>query len=242
MGIDTGTQRCNWIVLQTGRIPLRPDGVVDHMVEHRCTSVLVWPDDQTPQPNNTVITDPCFTEAGLVDAVRQLETVGAVFDDVGYLFVTHLHADHMLHMPYTTVPPRLRPLRTGQQHALPGLYTENCPGHHPLLMALFFYDQHHRAIWIAGDAVLDDEWLRAWGYYWPNNYTPDDIIQTWRSVAHIVSRADVIVPGHGPPIDVSASLVSDLAAGFPHAPHADACPDVIDTLEARLAVLAHQRG
>jgi hypothetical protein len=35
---------------------------------------------------------------------------------------------------------------------------------------------------IAGDAILDIEWLKAWKYYWPNGYTVPEIVETWESV------------------------------------------------------------
>ena len=63
--------------------------------------------------------------------------------------------------------------------------------------------------WIVGDAILGEDWLRAWRYYWPNGYGPDEIVETWRSVARILSMADVVIPGHGPPFRVDISLMSD---------------------------------
>jgi glyoxylase-like metal-dependent hydrolase (beta-lactamase superfamily II) len=231
-------ERLNWLILQRGELPLRPGGGVRYNVEHRCTSVLVWPEHALPVPSNTVMVDPCFTDAGYNHAVTQLEQIGASFEDIGYVFVTHLHHDHMLHLPYDVAAPRFRPFRPDNNETLPGLTIEHCPGHDPMLLALAFRAPDDRRVWLAADAVLDDEWLRAWDYYWLNGYSPDAVIETWRSVAKIVAGADVIVPGHGGPIDVTADLVRGLIAAFPtQAHHADACPDVLDVLRARLAEL-----
>lgn len=234
-----GVQRYNWAILQTGSLPLRPDRRQDSSVDHRCTVALVWPADAPVSSEHPLLmTDPCFTSEGFEAAKGQLRRIGAYFEDIGHIFVTHLHADHMLHIPYDVPTLRFRPFRAGRVAALADLDTVHCPGHHPLLLALTFTDSEERAVWVVGDAVLDEEWLRAWQYYWPNGYQPPEIIETWRSVARILAGADVIVPGHGGPIEVSPALVSDLLASFPRAAHADQCPDVAETLRARLADLA----
>jgi glyoxylase-like metal-dependent hydrolase (beta-lactamase superfamily II) len=208
---------------------------VRYNVEHRCTAVLLWPEADDPCPENTVLVDPCFTGAGYDYAVQQLAQIGARFDDIGRIFVTHLHHDHLLHLPYDVPSPRFRPFRPDD--TLPGLAVEPCPGHASDLLALVFRAPDDRAIWVVSDAVLDEDWLRAWDYYWPNDYTPAEIVQTWRSVTKIVAHADVIVPGHGPPFDVTAALVRGLLNTFPNAHHADRCSALADMLRARLAVL-----
>jgi len=229
--------RFNWLVVQDGALPLRPDKRIDAQADHRCTSVLIWPEDESPSVRNTLLVDPCFSDAGYDQALDRLETLGIGFDDIGHIFVTHLHSDHMLHLPWDVSSPRFRSFRPGRVAAFDGIAAVNCPGHHPLLLALVFGMPDGRAVWSVSDAVLDEDWLRAWGYYWPNGYAPDDVVDTWRSIGTILARADVIVPGHGLPITVTPDLLRDLLATFPLAPYADRCPDVADILQLRLAQL-----
>ena len=70
-------------------------------------------------------------------------------------------------------------------------------------------------------------------------YAPAEIAETWRSVAKIVSRADVILPGHGDEIIVTAPLVRQLLSAFPSAEHAASAPEVAPLLQRRLAALRH---
>ena len=154
----THTTRYEWTILQVGELPLRPDNRVDPGAEHRCTSVLIWPEGERP-------------------------------------------------------------------------------GHEPSLRALVFPSAAEEQVWIVGDAILDEAWLRAWGYYWPNQYRPPEIVRTWQSVAAILSGADVVVPGHGPPIPVTPELLENLIAGFPTADQPDRCPEVAQALRARLQTL-----
>jgi hypothetical protein len=37
--------------------------------------------------------------------------------------------------------------------------------------------------------MLDEEWLRAWGYY-PNHYKRAELIETWRSIARIFGDSE----------------------------------------------------
>jgi glyoxylase-like metal-dependent hydrolase (beta-lactamase superfamily II) len=227
--------RYQWLILQSGEIPLRPSGAADPSLEHRCTSVLVWPEGQAASHDNAVLTDPCFTLSGFDAAAATLAGIGASFADIAHVFVTHAHGDHTAHVlqalglvtvwrpPFDALP--------GGFHAIP------CPGHAPDLHALVFRAVTDEEVWVVGDAILDEEWLRAWAYYWPNRYGPSDIAQTWHTVAAILARADLILPGHGAPIRVTASLLEHLADHFPAAAHSDACPDVLDALRARLAQL-----
>jgi glyoxylase-like metal-dependent hydrolase (beta-lactamase superfamily II) len=90
---------------------------------------------------------------------------------------------------------------------------------------------------VSGDAILDEAWLRAWKYYWPNFYQEADILQTWESVAIILTRADTIIPGHGVPFQVTAGLLEHLVHTFDQAEHAEQCPQVFDALQNRLEVL-----
>lgn len=72
---------------------------------------------------------------------------------------------------------------------------------------------------------------------WPNGYLRDEIVETWRSMAKILETAQVVIPGHGPPIHVDADLLQTLIDGFPRAPHSDHCPDVVEILKQRLQVM-----
>ena len=235
---NDGVPCFNWMILQAGQLPLRPDGRLVHTAEHRCTAVLIWPHGVHPAVDNTILIDPCFTDTGIEEAHAKLDRLDIALDDVGRIFITHLHGDHMLHLPYDVPAPRFRPLRPDTR--IDGIELVLCPGHHPLLLALTFRAADGRAIWVVGDAVLDEEWLRAWHYFWVNGYTPDEIAETWRSVAAIVARADLIIPGHGAPITVDAELVGHLLETFPQAAFADRCPSVIPTLRTRWLQLSEQ--
>jgi glyoxylase-like metal-dependent hydrolase (beta-lactamase superfamily II) len=59
----------------------------------------------------------------------------------------------------------------------------------------------------------------------------------WRSVARILARAQIVIPGHGPAFEVTPQLLRDLIAAFPAARHARQCPDVLEALRVRLASL-----
>jgi glyoxylase-like metal-dependent hydrolase (beta-lactamase superfamily II) len=117
---------------------------------------------------------------------------------------------------------------------LSGLLSVHCPGHSPSLKSLTFCSGSGDKIWIAGDAILDEEWLRAWKFFWPNGYTPSSVIQTWKSVARIIANADVIVPGHGKPFRVTLPLVEKLLSDFPAAEYAGACGKAADMMADRL--------
>jgi len=71
------------------------------------------------------------------------------------------------------------------------------------------------------------------GYYWPNFYDVTAIVKTWRSVATIL-EADIIIPGHGEPISVTADLMRQLLNSFGDAEFSSECPEVTKRLELRL--------
>jgi glyoxylase-like metal-dependent hydrolase (beta-lactamase superfamily II) len=181
--------------------------------------------------------DPCFTFKGFERASAELRRLGLELSDVGYFFVTHPHGDHAPQMPHE---PRMPPPVAFEDRAagtLAGLETVPCPGHMDDLHALVFRSSEHGAVWVAGDAILDLEWLRAWGFYWPNGYSETEIVETWRSAAKILARADVVIPGHGGPFSVASPLIAELLKTFPGAPNAARCPDVATTLGRRLEEL-----
>ena len=221
-------------ILQAGTLPLQPDGSVAVGTEHRCTSVLIWPANERPSRSNTICVDPCFTDEGFRQtAAPVLCQLGLSVSDLSYCFVTHEHRDHWPKFP-TEQPDSLRPLPISPTGAgFPGLSTVPCPGHSPRLRALRLRSPENHDVWIVGDAVLNLEWLQAWGYYWPNFYDVAAIVKTWRSVATIL-EADIIMPGHGEPILVTADLMRQLLTSFGDAEFSSVCPEVSKRLEQRL--------
>ncbi len=229
--------RFQWAILQHGSLPLRPSGAISHAVEHRCTCVLVWPEKESPSPQNTVLADPCFTVDGYNAALGLLRRLHFSLEDAGWVFVTHQHMDHLPGWPGEPPGLRLRPFDPAAAPA--GLRAVLCPGHEADLHALAFRSDADEEVWIVGDAILDEEWLPTWGYYWPNGYGREEIIGTWRSVAKIVSSADIIVPGHGDPIRVTPFLVRELLERFPKALALE-CSEVISALESRIEAGGHR--
>ena len=238
------TRRYNYASLQEGTLPLRPDSISIYSIEHRCTSALIWHADENPTARNTIVTDPCFTSSGFADATIQLKQLGLTIADIGYYFVTHQHWDHMPDVPPRPPLPKwlnwddVDAARAGRPrpYALfdfPDLDSIPCPGHDPLAQALVFRSPRDETVWIVGDAVLNLEWLGRWQYYWPNGYTDAEVIETWRSIAKILS-ADIIIPGHGAPIPVTRALLEHLRATFPMTEHAPQCLDVLEAIDARL--------
>ena len=77
----------------------------------------------------------------------------------------------------------------------------------------------------------------AWQYYWPNVYDVSEIVDTWRSLAKIIETADTVIPGHGPPIEISTDLLQELIDNFPRAEYGSSCPEVTRILSQRLEQL-----
>ena len=124
-----------WLILQDGGLPLRADGDVA-MDEHVCTATLVWPEDVSPSPNNSVVVDPSFSQTGLKSACNRLQQIGASWDDTGAFFETHSHGDHRLRIPggWPLVNRRLRKAKQWSSLSevttrLPGVDIVACPGH-----------------------------------------------------------------------------------------------------------------
>jgi len=230
-----GRPRFSWLVLQEGSLPLRPVVTEYSMAPHACTSVLLWPEKEKPGSPPTIITDPCLTEQGYRNATLKLDKLGSSLRDIGLHFSTHeAHWDHALSIPGPTGGLDWTALEPGKGRIPPGIQLVHLPGHEADLHALTFQAGEGK-IWIVGDAVLDEEWLLAWGYYWPNQYTEAEILQTWRSVARILAEADVVIPGHGTAVPVTPDLLAALARAFPDARCASKCPDVLETINKRLA-------
>jgi glyoxylase-like metal-dependent hydrolase (beta-lactamase superfamily II) len=226
-------QRFNWLVVQEGQLPLRPDHRFAS-VEHRPTITLIWREGERPNRENSFLVDPYFTSKGYLAAQRILQAANIRLFELGAYFVTHPHYDHLLSLPIDIPVDRFTQLQTPPDDicAVP------CPGHAAELQALTFTSAKDERVWVVSDAILDDEWLRAWGYYYPNRYSDDEIVETWCSIGRIFAEADVIVPGHGAPIQVNRALVETLIAGFPNAKVSSACPEVLEALNKRLASLS----
>ena len=237
---DSVRRKYDWLVLQEGSLPARPGRRFDTEAEHRCTSVLVWPEGAALSPENTIVTDPCFTDEGCVRAGSLLAALGVSWSDLGRFYLTHPHHDHCPCLPDLAEPIDLAPFEPVADGPLADMATVPCPGHYPTLAALVFPSVFGDRVWIVGDAVLDEPWLRAWEYYWLNGYSQSAIIETWQSLAVIFSDADLIVPGHGPPIRVTKPLLEDLLESFPAAEHAGRCPEVAEAIRRRLERLSAQ--
>jgi glyoxylase-like metal-dependent hydrolase (beta-lactamase superfamily II) len=226
------TNHFQWAVLQTGQLPVTFDAQPIAGLEHRPTSILIWPSGQAPDKTNTILTDPYFTHGGYQDATQVLKPLGISFDAIDRAFITHPHYDHMPSLPGRDLPD-FRLFEPGAEAIFDGIRTVHCPGHSPVLRALVFPMPSDGQVWVVGDAILDADWLRNWHYYWYNGYSPVEVIQTWRTVARIVTQADLIIPGHGVPIRVDKTLVDGLKATFHRAEYAPDCPDVLAILEQR---------
>jgi glyoxylase-like metal-dependent hydrolase (beta-lactamase superfamily II) len=230
-------KRFNWIVLQEGTLALRPSGQVNDSLEHRPTSTLIWPVDEPPTRDNTILVDPYFTANSFRAAEAVLSHMRLSFADIGRVFVTHKHFDHLPHYPSDAQSAPTKRFEPKTDETFAGLKAIPCPGHAEDLRALVFTSPTLEQVWVVADAILDEEWLRAWKYFWPNGYSRAEILDTWRSVAMILAAADVILPGHGAAIRVTDTLLADLIAAFPNAELAADCPDVEKTLRGRLKIL-----
>ncbi len=225
--------RYEYAIVQTGSLPLNPEAGYDPTIEHRCTSALIWPEGESPSHHNAVLTDPCFTSQGYRHALLRLEALDTTFQEVGWLFVTHPHRDHRSNLMNFLGRQPGKPLRIDGQKSLEGFATLLLPGHTPTQKGLLFRAASQRIVCVCGDAILAEDWLRAWKYYWPNFYQEAEILETWKSVATILARSDKIIPGHGVPFEVTAELLEHLVLTFAQAEHADQCPDVLEILKKR---------
>ncbi len=93
-------QRYNYLFLQRGTLPLAPNKTYNSSCEHRCSSVLLWPENTRPVRHNTLLTDPCFTIKGFAYAKQQLKKIHLQFHQIGTFFVTHRHFDHIPSFPH----------------------------------------------------------------------------------------------------------------------------------------------
>ena len=223
-----------WDILQTGEISLHPDGSRDESKKHACTSTIIWREDKPCIPLYAIITDPCFIGKQSQHVENRLNRMGFRLPDIGKYFITHSHWDHQPRMHHHSQRLTGTPINITDRK---GLKFVPCPGHHVGQNALVFTDANDKKVWIVGDAVINEEWLRAWGYFWPNQYDKQEINQHWRDIATIIAKAEIIIPGHGSPITVTWNLVEDMIESFPTAEFAANCPEVLDELKTRLAEL-----
>lgn len=227
-------QYYDYRLVQTGSLPLDPEAEYHAEVEHRCTSVLIWPRGESPSRRNSILTDPCLTPQGYQEALECLRALHCTFEDVEWIFVTHAHRDHRSNLSNFLGQSPGKAFHQ-RESPMPGLSTLLLSGHTPTQQGLMFRTLSQGMVCVTGDAVLDSAWLRAWKYYWPNFYREPEIVQTWRSLAAILTRADTIIPGHGVPLTVSVQLLEHLIETFPReAEHAGQCPDVRERLQIRL--------
>jgi glyoxylase-like metal-dependent hydrolase (beta-lactamase superfamily II) len=226
----------NYRIIQNGTFGLTLDGKVLPFQEHRCTSTIVWPEGMDICPKNSLIIDPCFTMNGLRKAKNRLQRIKRCLNDIGYSFITHQHRDHILNVPDESFNSTWEIFSKHKDKCFDGISLVSCPGHDSLLRAIKFINKSGE-VWIVGDAILNEEWLIQWTYYWPNGYNRSDIVSTWRSVALIISSADLIIPGHGFPIQVTANLLEKMLTKWPKAKYANNCPEVELSLKQRLCAL-----
>lgn len=238
------TARYSFVVLQHGDIRDHPGGRQTPDAEHRCTSLLIRPAGERPCRDNTLLTDPCFyTRKGYGDALAALSNLAIGFADIGRYYLTHQHGDHQLRFASPAAEIVIRRVLPDTADVPVGMDIVPVPGHTDRgIAALVFQSPDHGTVWVPGDAILSEAWLRSWEVYAPQAYSPDHVRQQWHSVATIVSDADLIVPGHGEPVAVDAGLLEDLVAGFTKAPYAEDCPAVADSLRRRLETLRGDAG
>jgi glyoxylase-like metal-dependent hydrolase (beta-lactamase superfamily II) len=231
-----------WAILQDGQLPLKVDGRVTRE-PHLCTVTLIWPQATTLSPANSLIVDPCFSEDTIDDAETRLQQVDASLDRIGHFLETYGHFDHKLLLPRGTSARKRagvtkrrtsmwKPLSENRE-AFPGVEMISCLGHAVDLQMLSFRGANG-VVCVASDAILNREWLLVWQYYWPNVYAPAEIIETWRSLGNILTTADTVIPGHSPPISVTAELLRELINRFPRAEYGSRCLEVVRVLNQRL--------
>jgi glyoxylase-like metal-dependent hydrolase (beta-lactamase superfamily II) len=233
--------RYHWAILQDGQLPLKVDGRAT-LEQHLCTVTLIWPHVASLSRVNSLVVDPCFGADTINEAEARLHNLGMSLDDIGYYYETHGHFDHKVHIPRRRSADKGRHLTkekepkwnvwSGDTEVFPGIETVVCCGHADDLHVLTFQSTSG-VVCVASDAVLNREWLVAWQYYWPNVYEAAEIVDTWRSVAKILTTADMVIPGHGPPIEITADLLSELIEKFPSAEYASRCPEVVNALKQR---------
>jgi glyoxylase-like metal-dependent hydrolase (beta-lactamase superfamily II) len=221
-----GTQHFfDWAILQEGRLKIDLTGKRRSEGGY-CTVTAVWPTGEAPSAENTFLVDPCFFQARLYrQAVEEAQQHRIDLPALHRVFITHEHHDHVPYVPGGE-PARFVSADITLVQRQPGLAIVGMPGHSRDLRVLIFRSPPHGEVWIVGDAVLEEDWLAAWAYYWPNGYSAAEIVQTWHSIMLILASADLIIPGHGPAIRITPDLLDAMVRSFPKAEYAHACPEV----------------
>ena len=227
--------RFEFAILQTGELRVGPGGERREDATHRCASVLIWPEGETPSRANTLVTDPCYyTRAGFAMACEALRDLGIGWGDVGRVHVTHPHADHRPRFADRNATPGLRPFVPGES-PFEAMRLVPCPGHGRDERALVYVSSAGEEVWVVGDAILNEVWLRSTEVCMTAIYFDDEVCLQWRSMGRIMTEADLVIPGHGAPFRVTASLLEELVRRFPGARCGADCPDVTEALKGRLA-------
>ncbi len=241
-GVQRTSVAYDYAVIQSGSMPLDPSGRQRPALAHRCASTLVWTHredvpifGQNPRSHDIcILTDPCLVGDGVEQLTSLLGELAKSLSHINFVFETHQHGDHQLNV--AVLADRLREWPY-QRYAPPppGIRIVPTPGHSVDSSSLVFTAPNGEHVWIAGDAILSEVWLRQWAYYRPNGYDKSEIIDTWRSVALILAEADVVVPGHGLLIPITIHLLRDLSATFlRRAKYAGSCPDVGISIRERI--------
>ena len=202
----------NYLILQDGSLPLGPDRVWKKGVRHGCTSALIRPAGESHNLEiGNILVDPCWIDDR---PLKRLEAEGLSLNDVNNVFITHAHFDHQIKVPYLQNILEHRLFNLSDLKDLPEIEIINCPGHSPDSRAMIVSSVEGK-IAFAGDALLDEAYALLWQHYWLNQYQFYEIEQTWESQAIIVSKADVVVPGHGRPFSIDRVFLKKLIRSIP---------------------------
>jgi len=225
-------QKYNYIILQQGSLTLKPDGMVDYNEEHRCTITLIWPIKSNLQKNNSLLIDPCFSNQSLLSANSILDDYKISLSEIQNFFITHNHSDHLPDYSLTKITVDVNYIDKDDNSFI-DIDIYPCPGHSDDSKCLYFKSKSNKNVCITGDTILNKDWLKAWQYYWPNGYTKEEVIKTWASVCQIVSNADIIIPGHGKPFNVTKDLLKYLIDNFSSAQYSYQSKNSIEIIKNR---------
>lgn len=145
-----------------------------------------------------------------------LADVGVQAHDVEYVINTHWHFDHLSNnhlfpnakyiIGGSTWPPRVNANKStwdDEVESIEGVEIMRTPGHTPEHISVVA--QSEGSVVIAGDAFYERDILSG-----INPRYTHDVKQFKQSALNIVQAADVIIPGHGPAIELTKKLREDL--------------------------------
>lgn len=197
-------------ILQTGSIPLNFQGKINTALKHRATSTLVYREiNNKIDKSFLLIVDPAWVlKSEMTKAEDRIKDLQITLKDINHLFLTHSHYDHrcglknlakeksnlmrMIHSKYLI------------ESGINKIEIIQTPGHSYDSRALIIHSKKRTAI--VGDAVINYEYLMQWGYYYPNQYKPNEISETRQTMKKLIENNDVIIPGHGSAISVDDNL------------------------------------